>query len=114
MFAPPNDSSLISPPDRSSIGGIPHRNSGPSGVIPQSKSIPMKIQNKSRIRISTDSMQQNQQIRRNSQIESQAEDEKRKKIDQDEIVQFSSSNAVFDHGFDPPQKDSGRGTGSLP
>jgi hypothetical protein len=112
MFQPPADSSLIGPSDRSSIGGVVHRNSGQSAVIPQQKSIPMKIQNKSRIRISTDSMQ-NQQIRRNSQIQ-EAEEEKRKKIDLDEIVQFSSSNAVFDHGFDPPQKDSGRGTGSIP
>jgi len=32
----------------------------------------------------------------------------------DEIEQFSSGNAVFDHGFDPPLKDSGRGTGSIP
>jgi len=66
MFQPPTpESSLIGPPDRSSIGGVAHRNSGQSAVIPQQKSIPLKIQNKSRIRISTESMQ-NQQIRRNS------------------------------------------------
>lgn len=54
-------------------------------------------------------------MRRNSQIQQEVEDEKRKKIDLDEIVQFSSGNGVFDHGFDPPgQKDSGRGTGSIP
>ena len=54
---------------------------------------------------------QNQAVRRNSQI--QEEEEKRgrgHKIDLDEVVH---SNSVYDHGFDPPQKDSGRGTGSL-
>jgi hypothetical protein len=58
---------------------------------------------------------QNQQVRRNSNI---GEDEERRrgiKMDLDEIVQFSSGNGVYDHGFDPPhQKDSGRGTGSMP
>lgn len=57
MFQPPPDSSLIGPPDRTSIGGIAHRNSGQTNVNAQQKSIPMKLQNKSRIRISQDSMQ---------------------------------------------------------
>ena len=35
-------------------------------------------------------------------------------MDIDEIVQFQTGNGVYDHGFDPPLKDSGRGTGSLP
>lgn len=46
----------------------------------------------------------NQGVRRNSQI---AEEEEKRaqrgpKIDLDEIVQFSSGNGVYDHGFDPP------------
>ncbi len=56
----------------------------------------------------------NQGVRRNSQI---AEEEEKRtrghRIDLDEIVQFSSGNGMYDHGFDPPLKDSGRGTGSL-
>ena len=49
--------------DRSSLGGVIHRNSGQSvnnqvGISVNQKSIPLKLQNKSRIRISTDSMTQ--------------------------------------------------------
>ena len=58
----------------------------------------------------------NQTVRRNSQIAEEEEKRTRgpKPIDMDEIVQFSSGQGVYDHGFDPPLKDSGRGTGSLP
>lgn len=57
---------------------------------------------------------QNQQLRRNSQIADEEEKRRGVKIDLDEIVQFSSGNGVYDHGFDPPAKDSSRGTGSMP
>jgi hypothetical protein len=93
------DSSLIGgfEKERSTLGGVVHRNSGQNmkknptgsvGISVNHKNIPLKLQNKSRIRISTESMNQQNQ-RRNSQDEEQ---KMRKKMEQDEVVQFQNAS----------------------